>query len=172
MKLKISLLFIALITSINYGQTKVGTINNDYVLNLMPEAKIVIKMSQDYGAKLDSTFSIKINEFKLKFEDYKKKEKEMGDLEKKVAQTELNKLDQEVQQYKKNGETLMTLKRDELMRPLYAKLNKVISEICKENGYSQILTTTGNQFAYIDPKYDITELVIKKLGIEIPKTEE
>lgn len=172
MKLKISLLFIAFISALSIAQTKVGTIDNDYVINLMPEAQTVIKMSQDYGAKLDSSFSIKVNEFKIKLEDYKLKEKEMGELEKKVAQNELSTLDKDIQQYKKNGETLMGLKRDELMRPLYTKLNNAISEICKANGYTQILTTTGNQFAYIDPKYDITKLVVKKLGIVVPEVKE
>jgi len=41
--------------------------------------------------------------------------------------------------------------------------------VAKENGYTQILTITGNEFAYIDSKFDITELVLKNLGITIPK---
>lgn len=172
MKSKIFLLFIALISTLTIAQTKVGTINNDYIINLMPEAKTVIKMSQEYGVKIDSSFSIKVNEFKIKFDEYKLKEKEMGELEKKVAQNELSSLDKDIQLYKKNGEALMEIKRNELMRPLYTKLNNAITEICKANGYTQILTTTGNQFAYIDPKYDITQLVIKKLGIVVPEVKE
>ncbi|WP_299016577.1 OmpH family outer membrane protein [uncultured Polaribacter sp.] len=169
MKQKIFILIALAINTITLAQTKVGTVDNDYILNLMPEGKTVIKLTQKYGAKLDSSFNIKLNELKLKIEDYKLKEKEMGDLEKKVTQKELTELDKEVQQYKKNGNTLMGLKQEELMRPLYKKLGKAIEEISKENGYSQILTVKGNQFAYLDPKFDITKLVLKRLGIKEPE---
>ena len=54
------------------------------------------------------------------------------------------------------------------MRPLYTKLSDAIAIIAKAKGYTQILTLTGNEFAYIDNKFDITELVIKNLGIQIP----
>ena len=52
------------------------------------------------------------------------------------------------------------------MRPLYKKLSEVIAEVSKANGYTQILTTNGNQFGYIDERYDITKLVLEKLGIK------
>jgi len=169
MKLKITLLLTAFLSVNAIAQTKVGTIDSDYIINFMPEAKTVIGMVQNYGAKLDSSFVIKVEDFKEKLEAYKAKEKEMGELEKKVTQKELNELEANIQQYQKNGNTLMGLKRDELMRPLYKKLNDAISWVAKENGYTQVLTTTGNQFAYIDEKFDITTLVIKKLGIVIPK---
>jgi len=52
------------------------------------------------------------------------------------------------------------------------KLNEAITEIAKQNGYSQIFTKAGNQFAYIDDAYDITELVMKKLGVKAPEIKE
>lgn len=172
MKLKITLLFITLISTLSIAQNKVGTIDSDYIINLMPETKIVIERVQNYGAKLDSSFTIKVTDFQVKLDTFKKNEKKMGALEKKVNIKELNALDQDIQKYKENGNALMGLKRDELMRPLYRKLNKVISEVAKEKGYSQIFTRTGNQFAYIDEKFDITDLVLDKLGIVVPKETE
>lgn len=170
MKLKITFLLIAFVSTFSIAQSKVGTIDSDYIINNMPEAKIVLKMAQMYGAKLDSSFSIKVADFQRKLDTFKKNEKEMGELEKKVNLKELNGLDQDIQKYKQNGNTLMGLKRDELMRPLYKKLNDAISEVAKAKGFTQVFTTTGNQFAYIDDKFDITDLVIKKLGIVIPET--
>ena len=169
MKLKITVLLIAFISTISIAQTKVGTIDNDYIISIMPEAKIVLKLTKAYGAKLDSTFTIKVNDFKMKVDDYELKEKDMGVLEKKTIQQELSDLEQDIKLYQKNGNTLMGLKKDELMRPLYNKLNTAIAKISKENGYTQIFTLAGNQFAYIDSKFDITDLVITSLGIIIPK---
>ena len=172
MKLKITVLFIAFISTLTIAQSKVGTIDSEYVIGLMPESKMVIALTEAYGAKLDSSFSIKVEDFKTKLEDYKLKEKDMGELEKKTIQKELSGLDQDIQNYQKTGNTLMGLRRDELMRPLYTKLSKAISIVSKENGYTQILTATGNEFAYVDAKFDITELVLTKLEVVIPEVKQ
>ena len=172
MKLKITVLFIAFISTLTIAQSKVGTIDSEYIIGLMPESKMVRELTEAYGAKLDSSFSIKVEEFKAKLEDYKLKEKDMGELEKKTIQKELSGLDQDIQNYQKTGNTLMGLRRDELMRPLYTKLSKAISIVSKENGYTQILTATGNEFAYVDAKFDITELVLTKLEVVIPEVKQ
>ena len=150
------------------AQTKVGTIDSDYIVNLMPEGQIVVKRSQNYGLKLDSSFSIKLKEFQAKVDNFKKNETILGVLAKKTAVKEITELEAEVKKYQENGQKLMQLKREELMRPLYKKLSVAIKEVAKANNYTQILTITGNQFAYIDNKFDITELVMDKLNIKKP----
>jgi outer membrane protein len=172
MKLKITIVFIAFISTISIAQTKVGTIDNDYIISIMPEAKTVISLTQAYGTKLDSSFTIKVNDFKVKVEDYELKEKEMGALEKKIIQQELSALEEDIKQYQKNGNTLMGLKKDELMRPLYNRLNTAIAAVSKEKGYTQVFTLAGNQFAYIDSAFDITDLVISNLGIIVPEAKQ
>ena len=169
MKSKILLLVVCLISSISFSQNKVGTIDSDYIINLMPEAKVVVKRAQAYGAKLDSSFSIKMKEYKDKIELYKKNEKTMGELMKKTEISKLAALESDIKKYQENGTKLMQLKQSELMRPLYKKLNIAIDAVAKSNGYSQVFTVNGNQFAYISQSHDITKLVIKKLGLKEPE---
>lgn len=90
----------------------------------------------------------------------------MTDADKKNRIQELQVLDQEMQKFRVNGTKMMQLQRDEYMRPLYKKLSETIAEVAKANGYTQILTTNGNQFGYIDERFDITQLVLDKLGIK------
>ena len=169
MKSKIIFICIAILSTVSVAQSKVGTVDSNYIINIMPEAKIVLKRSQDYGAKLDSSFSIKLKEFQTKLDLYKKNEKTLGVLAKKTDQKELYDMENDIKKYKQNGNQLMQLKRDELMRPLYKKLSDAIATVAKSNGYTQILTITGNEFAYIDNKFDITDLVLKSLGIKKPE---
>ena len=89
MKLKITVLFIALISTLTIAQTKVGTVDSDYIIGMMPESKRVVEITKSYGAKLDSTFSARVTDFKVRLEDYNLKEKDMGELEKKTIQKEL-----------------------------------------------------------------------------------
>ena len=169
MKSKITILFIALISTISLAQTKVGTIDSEYITNLMPEAKIVIKKTQEYGAKLDTSFAKKMNVYRAKVDVFNKNKATMGELAKKGAIKELTELENDIKRAQDNGNKLMQLKQNELMRPLYKKLGDAINQVAKENGFTQILTTTGNQFVYLDEKFDITKLVMAKLGIKEPE---
>jgi outer membrane protein len=169
MKSKITILFIAFVSTLSIAQTKVGTINSEYIINIMPQTKIVVEKTQDYGAKLDSSFSIKANEYQGKIDDFRKNEAEYGELMKKTLVNEITLLEEEMKKYQENGNKLMQLRQNELMRPLYKVLNDAIEIVSKENKYTQILTTTGNQFAYLDEKFDITQLVMDKLGIIAPE---
>lgn len=166
MKSKIVLLLVAFLSTVSIAQTKVGTIDSEYIVGLMPEVKIVLEKSQAYGAKLDSSFTIKLNTFQTKLKTFQDNQETMTDLMKKTKGQELSELDADIKKYQENGTKLMQLRSNELMRPIYSKLNKVIEEVSKANGYTQVLTVTGNQFAYIDSKFDITNLVMAKLGIK------
>ena len=172
MKFKITFLFITLISTISVAQSKTGTIDSEYIINLMPEAKVVIERSQSYGSRLDSLFSIKMKDYQTRVADFREKEKEMGELMKKTLIQELTALEQDIKKYQENGNKLMQLKQDELMRPLYKKLNTAIDEIAKAEGFTLILTIAGNQYAYIDDDYDITKKVMAKLGIKEPEVKE
>ncbi|MDC0176968.1 OmpH family outer membrane protein [Polaribacter sp.] len=168
MKSKIILICIALLSTVAIAQTKLGTIDSNYIVNLMPETTVVLKKSQEYGAKLDTAFSIKVTAYQTKVEAFKKNEKTLGALAKQADYKELTEMEADIQKYQQNGNKLIQLKKEELMRPLYTKLSDAIAIIAKAEGYTQILTLTGNEFAYIDNKFDITDLVIKNLGIQIP----
>lgn len=172
MKFKITFLFITLISTISVAQSKTGTIDSDYIINLMPEAKVVIERSQSYGSRLDSLFSIKMKDYQTRVTNFREKEKEMGELMKKTLIQELTALEQDIKKYQENGNKLMQLKQDELMRPLYKKLNTAIDEVAKAEGFTLILTIAGNQYAYIDDNYDITKKVMAKLGIKEPEVKE
>lgn len=169
MKSKIILICIAFLSTISIAQTKVGTIDSDYIISIMSERAIVLKMSDVYGKKLDSSFNIKVKEFQSKVDTFKKNEATLGALIKKINLKELEEMEADIKKYQQNGNQLMKLKRDELMRPLYKKLNNAIKQVSKENKYTQVLTVTGNQFAFIDNNFDITTLVITKLGITVPE---
>jgi len=168
MKSKIIFILVAFLSTVSIAQSKVGTIDSDYIISLMPEYKVVLDRTETYGKKLDSSFSIKLNDYKVKVDAFKKVEKTIGPLEKKTSIQELTELESDIKKYQQNGQKLLQLKQEELMRPLYQKLNNAILKISKAEKYTQVLTISGNQFAYIDNKFDITELVMTDLGIAIP----
>ena len=165
MKLKTFFLIAILISNISIAQSKVGTVNSDYVLSIMPEGKKVVELTKVYVERLDSLFSIKVIAYQKKLEEFKSINDTVNQDFKTKKFTELQILETEVNKSKQKGSQLMRLKENELMKPLYKKLGEAISEVSKENNYTQILTVQGNEFAYIDRNFDITDLVIAKLNI-------
>jgi len=166
MKSKIILFAVILLTSISFSQTKLGTVNSDLIIGKMPQMKGVLHRVENYGKKLDSSFQIKTKDYQAKIEAYKAAVKTLSDTDKKTKIQEITLLEQEMAKFRKNGTTMMKIQRDDNMRPLYKKVSEVIAEVAKENGYTQVLTTNGNQFGYVDENYDITKLVLAKLGIK------
>ncbi len=57
---------------------------------------------------------------------------------------------------------------------MFAKVGKAIEDVAKENGFSYILNPRmiegGDVLLFTDEKYNISELVLKKLGSTMPKT--
>ena len=167
MKLKLTLFLAAIFFSLQTNaQSKVGTVDSEYILSKMPQMNTLEVRMKSYGAKLDSSFSIKVKQYDLKVDAYNKIEKTLSDADRKTKYQEIVTLDQDLNKFRQNGTKLMQIRRDELLRPLYKKISDVIKEVSKANGYTQILTLTGNQFAFFDEKFDITTLVMKKMGIK------
>ncbi|WP_428740260.1 OmpH family outer membrane protein [Tenacibaculum sp.] len=166
MKLKITFILALFFIGFTNAQTKVGTVNSELIVGKMPQMKGVLQRVESYGKQLDSTFQIKATEYKEKVNSYKAEEKLMTDDDKKARIQELRTLEQEMGKFRQNGTAMMQLQKEQSMRPLYKKLGEVIAEVAKANGYTQILTTTGNEFGYIDERFDITQLVLDKLGIK------
>jgi|TARA_B110000238_G_C16142715_1_gene447297 outer membrane protein len=169
MKSKTSILFALLISSIAVAQSKVGTVNSDYLLSVMPEGKIVVKLTKGYAERLDSVFALKVTAYQNSLNEFRDLSDSISQDTKTVKLIEIQKFEAEVSKAKEAGTQLMRQKENELMRPLYNKLGEAIRAVAKENNYTQILTLQGNEFAYIDSDFDITELVMVKLNIEKPK---
>lgn len=148
------------------AQSKVGTVNVNSVLSNLPELTQVQDEIKKYNLELGKTLEEKIATYQTKIEAYKKGEATFSDVMKKTKQQEIVGLENDINKFKQNGTKLAQIKQDELMRPLYKKISDMIETVAKEQKFSQILTTDGNEFAYADANFDITKTVMQKLGLK------
>tara|TARA_R110001632_G_scaffold29662_8_gene78606 strand:+ start:3579 stop:4097 length:519 start_codon:yes stop_codon:yes gene_type:complete len=168
MKLKIVLIALCFTGFFANGQTKVGTINSEFIVGLMPETKQVLTRLNDYAVRLDSSYQVKLADYQGKVAAFQKLDPSLSANFKKIKVDEITEMEESLQQNQQNGNKLIQLKRDELMRPLYKILRETIAEIAKAESYTQIITSSGNELAYVDETYDITQKVMAKLGIKMP----
>jgi outer membrane protein len=167
------IIYIALLTlSLSaFSQTKVGTINNEYILSQMPEIKDVEESLKIYSAKLDSTIQQKYVEYQELVSIYKEGEKGMSDLMKKMKQGEIVDSEESLQKLQENSSKMLQIQQEEYLRPLYNKIGKTVEAIVKEEGFTQIFDE-NNSIIYIDPKFDITLKTLQRMGIEVKENPE
>ncbi len=160
--------------AITAAQVKIGYINVEQVLFLMPEYKEVESQLFTFEQKLSEQLKIKQQYLQTKLEEYQqlRSEGKLSVEQDQQMQQELLKLQKEIQDFAQQAEMRLLEKRQELMQPLIDKLQKAIDELAEELGYDYILNTSisGTSVVIRGPEeHNLTIPLLKKLNIEIPK---
>lgn len=164
---KIALIVLSLMSFwMGQSQTKVGTINNEYILSQMPEIKQVEKDLTAYGEELDATINQKYNNYRALLEKYNEERETLTKVVRISREKKIQQAESDIQQLQQNSAKLLQIKQDELLRPLYQKIGVALEAIVKEEGYTQIFNE-NQSLIYISPEYDLTLKVMKRIGLEI-----
>jgi outer membrane protein len=160
------------VSVISYAQDtqKLGYADTDYILTQLPEAKKVESDLKAHGAQLEAQLKAKADDYEKKLQDFQANAGKWVDAVAKDKENELRQLQQAFQKFQQDAETSFAKKQQDLMAPLYEKVGNAISEVAKENGYSFIITLNaagggGNVLLYKDTQFDVSPLVLKKLGV-------
>ncbi len=149
------------------SQSKVGTIDSEYILSKMPELVNVQENLKAYNTKLELELNAKVENYQAKIKTYQDGVATMSDPMKKTKQDEIINLENDITKYRQNGSQLVQIEQNRLLGPLYQRIGKALEEVAKAEGYSQVLMISNNGIAYMDPKFDITNSVMVKLGIPL-----
>lgn len=158
---------VLLMTATSFAQTKVGTIDPDFIMARMPELTTVQNALKEYNLDLEKQLKAKLDTYDATLNAANEKIATMSDADKAAKQEELAGLENEIAKFRQNGTQLVQLKQNELVQPLYKKIGDALNEIAKAQGYTQVITVgNNNTIAYLDPAYDLTNAVMQKLGIQ------
>jgi len=168
---KITILIIAIATTLQVNaQSKVGTIDIDYIISNMPQLEQINEDVKTYGADLENQLQVKVTKYKALISVYEQNESTYSEVDKKTKQDEIISIEQDIQKFQKNGASLVQIHRNELLNPLYKLIGDALNAVADEEKFTQILTITSS-IAYLDPDFDITLLTMTKMGITIPTQE-
>ncbi|WP_298327722.1 OmpH family outer membrane protein [uncultured Dokdonia sp.] len=161
-------MFVVLFTATAFAQSKVGTVDADFILTKMPELTGANEKVKAYNLDLETQMKAKIQDYEAKVKLYQSGQATFTDADKKTKQGEIIALEEDISKFRQNGAQLLQLKQSEVVQPLYKKIGEMVTVVAKEQGYSHILTIgNNNNFAYADPAADITMAVLAKLGITV-----
>ncbi len=166
-------LIIALVfTTVVSAQSKIGTINTDYIVTKLPEFEDVQKDLNTYKESLDASIKEKYDEYQSKMKEYGEKESTYTEALKQLKQKDILKLEEDIQKLQANSAKLYQVRQDEDLRPLYKKIGDEVEKIVKAESFTHVFESNSSNMIYISPDYDITLKVMKNLGIpteEAPK---
>ena len=177
MRLRKSILVLLLSLSAiaGYSQNepqKVGYADWNYIFGAMPEFKQVDTQLKAHGDQLQAQIQAKTQEMEQKLQAFQALPASTDDLIRNDKQQELQRLDEGLRQFQEDAQRSYEAKRQQLMDPVFTKVGKAIEDVAKENGYSFIfnpqLMGGGDILLFTDQKFDISDLVLKKMGITPP----
>jgi len=165
----VKFLFLFLCIS-GFAQSKVGTVDIDFIISKMPELPAAQLQIETYGKGLDADLNKKLQAYNEIIEAYKAGQAGYTEELKVQKQQEIASAEQDINKFQQNGTQLVNIKRDEVLRPLYAKIGDALDKVSKAEAYTQVFQI-DNSLVYLDNNYDLTLKVLKELGIEVKEGE-
>lgn len=160
--------FGTLLSHAQTASTKIGYADVDYIFSQLPEAKQIDTELKSTQAQLKNQIDTKYADFQKKLADYQANLNTMLDAVRQNTERELQQMQQNIEKLQQDAQTTIQAKQTQLMDPVYKKVGKGIEEVAKENGFSFILNQQIgglDVILYGDEKMDISDLVLKKLGV-------
>ena len=148
---------------------KIGYADWDFIFSQMPEFKQIDTELKAHRTQLETQMEAKTKDFQGKYDAFTKLPATTPDAIRADKQRELEALQESMQKFQQDAQTSFQNKQTSLMEPVFTKVGKAIEETAKENGFAFIINPQllqgGDILLYSDDKFDISVLVLKKLGI-------
>lgn len=159
---------VAFVSQAQTATTKVGYADVDYIFSQMPEAKQIDTDLKSLQAQLKNQIDTKYQDFQKKLADYQANLNTMIDAVRSNTERELQQMQQNIEKLQQDAQTTVQNKQTQLMEPVFKKVGKAIEDVAKENSYTFILSQQIgglDVILYGDDKMDVSDLVLKKLGV-------
>lgn len=161
---------IALVSVTAFAQ-KYAYINSEYILSNMAEYKeaqaelnrVAVLWQKEIEAKFASIDSMyrKYQVESVTMPEQMKKNREDAIIAQEKAAKDLQK-----KRFGQDGDLFK--KREELVKPIQDRVISTVNDYAKEKGYAFVFDTAGEMtIIYADPKWDINEEVLQKMGISV-----
>ena len=147
---------------------KFGHINSDELIQTMPEYDSATVKLEKFRKELVNALELMGVELNNKNEAYQKDSKNLSDIVKQTKEQELVDMQKRIQDFQNNAQTQLQNKQTEVFQPIYAKVDKAIKDVGKENGFLYVFDIAKGALLYYDEtkSINVMPLVKTKLGLK------
>jgi outer membrane protein len=145
---------------------KMGHINSQELMGMMPESQTIRTELEAYAKQLEAQMTAMQTEYQSKVNDYQMNESTWSDLIKDSKAKEIGDLERRIQEFQQSAQQSLTEKEQKLIEPIIKKAQDAIDMVAKTNGYGYVFdTSVGAVLVYPDGD-NILPLVKKHLAIQ------
>jgi outer membrane protein len=147
---------------------KFGHVNSEELIQALPEFDSANVKLEKFRKELINYLELMSVELNNKSDAYNKESKNLTDLVKQTKEQELIDMNRKIQEFQTNAQTQLQEKQVELFQPIYAKVDKAIKDLGKENGFVYIFDIAKGGLVYFDETRSTNVMVLAKakLGIK------
>lgn len=147
---------------------KYAFVDTEYILNNIPNYKAaqeqLDKVSEDWQTEVEGKYT----EIEKLYKDYQAERVLLAENMRQQREEFIINKEKEAKELQKNyfgQEGALFKKRQELIQPIQDEIYKAIKDLATENGYAVVFdTSSGPSMVYTNPRYDISDEVLQKLG--------
>lgn len=145
---------------------KFGHVNSDELLQALPEFDTATTKLETFRKDLLNAIELMQVELNNKSDAYGKENKNWTEVVRQTKEQEIVDMNRRIQEFQQNAQTQFQDKQSELFQPVYAKVDKAIKDVGKENGFVYIFDIKGLLYFDATKSTDILPLAKTKLGIK------
>lgn len=168
MKRLIALTATVLLFAATASAQKFAFVDSDYILKNIPSYNAAQEQLNKLSEQYESEISAQYAEVEKMYKTYQSERVLLTDDVRKKREEDIMKKEEEVkslQQKYFGPEGELFKKREELVKPIQDALYKAVKEISAEGNYALIFdSASGASILYSNPRYDISDEVLKKMG--------
>ena len=150
------------------AQTKIGYINTDELMSIMPEAAKVNAELNEYQVSLQQQGQALKVELDKKVEQYNLDSSKLSATMKEIRRDELVKLYSRLQNYDQEAQDNANQYAQKKIAPIREKALDAIKTVAKEKGYTYVIDDASNQLLVMPAGDNLLPFVKTKLGIKDP----
>ncbi|MBK6378686.1 MAG: OmpH family outer membrane protein [Chitinophagaceae bacterium] len=148
------------------AQTKIGYINTDELMSIMPEAAKINSDLNEYQTTLQQQGITLQKEAETKRDQFFKDSATFSNSKKEIIRDELVKLYTRLQGYDQEIQEKAQKYAQEKIAPVRAKALDAIKAVAKEKGYTYVIDEASSSLLVMPPGDDLLPAVKTKLGIK------
>ena len=147
---------------------KFGHVNSEELIRALPEFDSASVKLDKFQKELVNLLELMTVELNNKSDTYNKESKNLTESVKQFREQELVDMNRKIQEFQTSAQTKLQDKQVELFQPIYVKVDKVIKEVGKENGFIYLFDVAKGQLLYFDEakSTNVMPLAKAKLGLK------
>ena len=166
-------MFFASLANWAYGQQKIGFVNTEAVLALLP----VTKKANEELAEMQTKFLTQSQgmqaDMKAKIDELVA-QNEAGALSenmKILGEQEITQMQQDLNAHNQQSQETLTKRRNVLFKPIFKQVEESIQKVSKEQGYDMVIDVEAGGVRYANNQYNLTRAVLEDLGVDVDALE-